>query len=133
MSDQDFQNQFYNPQGQESGYDMSSMTMDQQFGQFDYSQTGSYDASLAPEPAAQPQQQNPYAGSILTPAAETFNTYTPPTGESFEDEPPLMEGWLLGCDNKKFKKLVKCNIIKFENLKNFGKNVLSDDFTVNCQ
>jgi len=70
-----------------------------QFGQFDYSQTGSYDASLAPEPAAQPQQQNPYAGSILTPAAETFNTYTPPTGESFEDEPPLMEGWLLGCDN----------------------------------
>ncbi|KAI0234871.1 Protein YIPF5 [Lamellibrachia satsuma] len=92
MSDQDYQNQFYNPQGQEAGYDMSSMPMDQQFGQFDYSQAASYEAPFVPEPAVQPQQSNPYAGSILTPATDTFNTFTPaPTGDSFEDEPPLME------------------------------------------
>ena len=29
MSDQEFQNQFYNPAGQESGYDMSSLSSDQ--------------------------------------------------------------------------------------------------------
>jgi hypothetical protein len=80
-----------------SGYEFSSQQPqfpnDNQFGQFDYSQSSSqqymaesqYYTSSAPYPGSLS-----YTGSILTPDMNA--TYQPPPGETnFEDEPPLME------------------------------------------
>ena len=69
-----------------------------QFGQFDYSQTAGYpevQPGGAPYPAQSypPSQAEPsaYGGSIFTPAPQSFKEYSS-TGDSLDDEPPLMEG-----------------------------------------
>lgn len=56
-----------------------------QFGQFDYSQGyGSEQAYSAP-------QSNMYTGSIMTPDMSASYA-SPSSSDSYEDEPPLLEG-----------------------------------------
>ena len=63
-----------------------------QFQQFDYSQNTYSEQQGAFVDNTYPVPQSGYTGSIMTPDPVQ---YTPPDPNSFEDEPPLMEGMYL--------------------------------------
>ncbi|XP_025085571.1 LOW QUALITY PROTEIN: protein YIPF5-like [Pomacea canaliculata] len=110
-----FQSGYYDNQNQGqqqyAGYDYSSAGQqqfghDQQFGQFEYNQ-GSY----VQEPSYSAAQQV-YGGSIMTPATPFTGQQDSHAGDSYDDEPPLMEELGINFDHIMQKTMTVLNPLK---------------------
>ncbi|XP_052792331.1 protein YIPF5-like [Mya arenaria] len=99
----DNQNQNQDISYGQSGY---AQGQDPQFGQFDYNQQGYGVDSSYGQSSGQPG----YNPSILTPDQSAFAA--PPTGDNYEDEPPLMEELGINFDHIVQKTLAVLNPLK---------------------
>ncbi|XP_005111531.2 protein YIPF5 [Aplysia californica] len=104
------QNYSYDNQGQQAQFGQEP-----QFGQFDYSQGYSGEQQYAAP------EQNMYTGSIMTPSTSNFADKADSGGDSYEDEPPLMEE--LGIN---FDHIVQKTMAVLNPLKNTDHSIMQD-------